>query len=140
MRKRFSTLRKEIIHLLEKESAYPLCVQDIHDHFPDVHKTSIYRALEYLQKEGLVESFVLPCSKSGTQTYFLSTHHHSHFFHCEACHRFFPLQKCPLPEEVFQKPYLVSQHVFYLVGICPDCLAHSNQNSIGDKEKGHTEQ
>ncbi|MFN3660024.1 MAG: transcriptional repressor [Brevinematales bacterium] len=115
-------------------------MQDIRGYFPDVHKTSIYRALEYLQKEGLVESFVLPCSKNGTQTYYLSTRHHSHFFHCEECHRFFPLQKCPLPEKVFSQPYIVSQHVFYLVGICPDCFGHNNQNLADDKEKDHSEE
>jgi|YNPMSStandDraft_1061717.scaffolds.fasta_scaffold01415_8 Fur family ferric uptake transcriptional regulator len=138
MRRQFSELRQEVLKLLENESSFPLSVQDIYRHFPEVHLTTIYRALAYLEKKGLVESFVLPCSETGTQTYYVSSQRHVHFFHCEGCHRFFPLKGCPLSDAVFDRTYTVEHHVFYLIGMCPDCLARSNQSSAGGKEKAHT--
>lgn len=137
MRNRLSTLRQKIIEIFQEKNSSPLCVHDIQILFPKVHKTSIYRAMEYLQREGFLESFVLPCTSHGTQTYYISRHQHNHFFHCEKCHRFFPLENCPLPQTVFSQPYQITQHVFYLVGICPDCFSHNNQNSDDDKKKVH---
>ncbi len=139
MKPRLSSLRQDILRLLETQSSLPLCAQEIHRAFPEVHKTSIYRALDYLQNEGLVESFILPCHETGTQTYYLASSQHTHFFHCESCHQFFPLDKCPLPSDVFDRPYRITQHVFYLVGICPECLSHNSQNSGDETAKAHNE-
>jgi len=139
MKPRLSVLRQEILALFNTPPHLPLCAQDIHAHFPEVHKTSIYRALDYLQQEGLLESFVLPCSQNGIQTYYLSSRNHAHFFHCEVCHRFFPLRSCPIPPNIFDRPYEISQHVFYLLGTCPDCLT-SRKNSVDDTAKDHTDE
>ena len=92
----------------------------------DCDQATIYRALHYLEERDLAESFILHCDEHGTERYYVSAGtQHSHWFHCESCHRFIDLGRCrigDLAADIEQeRGMLVRRHVLYFTGLCPDC-------------------
>ncbi|MFA5852525.1 MAG: transcriptional repressor [Spirochaetales bacterium] len=89
---------------------------------------TIYRALHYLEENGLAESFVLHCATHGTERYYVSHNApHRHWFHCERCHRFVDLGACkvePILREMEKTSGVaIRSHTLYATGICADCAA-----------------
>lgn len=88
------------------------------------NKTTLYRMLEKLNKEGTVESLLLD---SKTTYYELKTHHHHHFT-CQRCERVECISDETLEDEIHRleiklnKAGLqVQQHHFSLTGVCSAC-------------------
>lgn len=111
----------------------PLSASDIHTEIGSrFDQATVYRTLHYLEKHGLVDSFILHCSEHGTERYFTARRHvegapatHRHWFHCEACHRFTDLGECQLDRLVgnFEAKHgiVVRDHTLYLTGLCAHC-------------------
>ncbi|MFP4385059.1 MAG: Fur family transcriptional regulator [Spirochaetia bacterium] len=92
----------------------------------DINLATVYRAVNFLEKRGLIEGFTFSCSDEGTVRYFFSAGHgHTHFFHCTRCHSFTGLKECSLDSLIkrFEEKngHQVDTHVMYLSGICRDC-------------------
>jgi Fur family ferric uptake transcriptional regulator len=98
-------------------------------------QVTVYRTLHYLEENGYADSFVLHCTSHGTERYYSATigadgtpATHSHWFHCEQCHRFIDLGTCTIHELVteYEREYgiEVRTHTLYLTGICPNCRAN----------------
>jgi Fur family ferric uptake transcriptional regulator len=92
-----------------------------------INLATIYRALQYLETTGLVEGFTTPCAlESSTRYYWAVRQEHIHFFHCNQCHRFFPIDGCTLDQisKEFQDNYghQVERHQLLFVGCCKECL------------------
>jgi len=87
---------------------------------------TVYRSLDYLERGGRAESFVLRCSEHGTERYFVSSARpHRHWFHCESCHRFVDLGECRLGRlsaELEREHGLeVRRHSLSFSGLCAAC-------------------
>ncbi|MBU0928509.1 MAG: transcriptional repressor [Spirochaetes bacterium] len=93
-------------------------------------QATVYRALHYLEDEGLAESFVLHCAERGVERFYVGANApHRHWFHCESCHRFIDLGACRIGGLVseFERELglRVSRHTMYLSGKCRDCAART---------------
>jgi Fur family ferric uptake transcriptional regulator len=106
----------------------PVTAADI---FAGLKKTAalstVYRALEFLESEGLVESLSLNCKgHEKTRVYFSTDKPHRHFIHCGQCHKFTVFNGCLAGQlqKNLEKNYRckITNHVFYFTGICEKCL------------------
>lgn len=93
---------------------------------PQCDPATVYRALHWLEDQGLLGSFVFHCQDHGTERYYLSADlAHRHWFHCQSCHRFLDLGACTLegPIAAWEATLgiRVVQHNLQLAGLCPDC-------------------
>lgn len=88
--------------------------------------TTVYRGLEFLEREGFLRSFVFECRHRGIERYFYADEElHRHFFHCEDCHRFFAMKDCPVDgalERIEEETgFTVRDHQLILKGECGSC-------------------
>jgi len=98
----------------------------------DCDQATVYRALHYLEARELAESFILHCDEHGTERYYVAADGpHTHWFHCEACHRFIDLGACRIGdlarEMESERGIRVRRHVLYFTGLCAECADGSPQ-------------
>ena len=114
------------------EATEPLCASEIAGLLQgQFDLATIYRTLHYLEERNLADSFILHCSAHGTERYYSSMEKedacHHHWFHCEQCHRFIDLGGCNLDALLgsYEKEngIVITDHTFFLTGICPECNA-----------------
>ncbi|MCS6782907.1 MAG: Fur family transcriptional regulator [Gloeomargarita sp. SKYBB_i_bin120] len=86
---------------------------------------TVYRALEVLKKNGVVQMRLLP---SGEAVYSARLHDRHHLT-CLRCNASIPLRDCPLEdlEQYLQNMYnfKVYYHTLEFFGVCPQCQAQS---------------
>ncbi len=118
--------RKKILELI-KSREMPLSAKEIHKIVKrQINLSTIYRALQYLENNKLIEGFTIPCKNEGTVRYYYKKETpHKHFFHCEKCHCFIHFTHCDLNTKIsnFQKSSKneVYEHILYFLGICNIC-------------------
>jgi Fur family ferric uptake transcriptional regulator len=126
MRASFSPLRRDILAYLEG-AQNPVSAREI---FKGMHlekKTafsSVYRALWYLEENGLVSGFSVPCDSCGKDRYFTdAARGHRHYFHCDTCHRFIEIGECPVDISGIERKYgvTVRRHSVTYSGTCKKC-------------------
>ncbi|MDC7244915.1 MAG: transcriptional repressor [Sphaerochaetaceae bacterium] len=112
---------------------HPLTAQQISSLVADkINQVTVYRTLHYLENNGYCESFLLHCTKHGTERYYVPLvdekgNHckHHHWFHCEKCHQFIDLGSCKIDTliESYTKDLdiKVLHHNLSLSGICRSC-------------------
>lgn len=118
--------RKRLLSLLQGNSL-PLSAQNIYERVSsEMNLATVYRGLQYLEKEHLVRSFTVECDHEGASRFYtLDQEPHLHYFHCTRCHQFFPLEECGL-ETIIQNfqvktGHTVQGHSFNLSGTCNTC-------------------
>jgi Fur family transcriptional regulator, ferric uptake regulator len=123
MRPGLSTLRKEILNQV-KRTKLPLNAKNIHARNKDTDLSTVYRALDYLESHGALESITVSCS-CGINRYYHVTRPHVHYLHCESCHDFFMVSQCgigKIEEEMKSRlGFSISRHVLYFMGTCKKC-------------------
>ncbi len=123
MRPRLTDLRIDILNNF-KQALLPMSAKDIHAKQPQTKLSTIYRALEYLESNGDIESITVSC-KCGTIRYYHISNPHQHFFHCEICHSFFQIQNFEIKniENLIAKKngFIINRHLLYFVGKCKNC-------------------
>ena len=87
---------------------------------------TIYRGLNYLEENNFITSFVFDCDDRGIERYYtVKKKIHEHYMHCEKCHSFTTIPKCPLKSsflEIEQEyGFIVDEHFLTLIGVCRDC-------------------
>jgi Fur family ferric uptake transcriptional regulator len=109
--KGFTPLRKEIYKMIEDTDS-PINADTIYkklDNKPDL--SSIYRALNYLEKKGMVKSLTF---NTKINYYFTPKKHPRHFLYCK---------KCGKTKKIEDKHnFKITDHVFYFIGICKECM------------------
>ncbi len=96
----------------------------LHDEFPNLALSTVYRNLERFSQEGLVrkESF-----NDGVIRY-TATQEHGHYLICTVCDKKIRLEHCPLSdmekELARDTGFEIDSHSLTLYGKCPACLAH----------------
>ena len=88
---------------------------------------TIYRALEALKREGLVQS-----RSTQGETLYSYAEHHQHFLTCMRCGTSTPLETCPFQELKQQwqqaKSFQLYYHTLELFGLCWECQDPAAQN------------
>jgi Fur family transcriptional regulator, ferric uptake regulator len=97
-------------------------------------QATVYRALHFLEDEGLAESFVLHCDAHGTERYYVSRNApHRHWLHCGRCHRFADLGECAIGPLVKRLEdccgVKIASHVMYFTGTCARCAGKRGNRS-----------
>lgn len=111
------------------EAPGPVSAADVHGILGEgADLVTVYRALHWLADAAYVEEFAFACEERGVERYYVSKRHpHGHFFHCEGCHRFLPVEGCVAGEIVAalerERGFTVLSHTLYFTGYCPDCAA-----------------
>ena len=113
-----------LLELLEPGSKAILAVDLIEQLKNEVNKTTVYRALERLESEGLVHSFV---GKDGLKWYAkcsdCSTHHHNDVhphFQCNTCKKVTCLSiDVSIPKV---NGYAIETAAVFLTGQCNNCI------------------
>jgi Fur family transcriptional regulator, ferric uptake regulator len=123
MRKRLTDFRKELVDLLDRKGL-PLNVKEIHECAGDSDLSTVYRALEYLESQGMVRSIFVPCSCDRSK-YYYSAGKHLHYLHCERCHSFYPVpcagMKTMEKKILDEFRFSVTEHVLLFMGRCEKC-------------------
>ncbi len=115
-----------------EESPVPLNAAQIHAKLMNLMDlATVYRGMEYLGKNDLVESLVFECRERGIERYFfLKKDHHDTFFHCEECHNFFSAGPCPVDPSVHELEkktgFRVREHQLLMKGLCVQCLSRGD--------------
>jgi len=118
--------RKKILDILTNEEL-PLNASQIHGKTGgELDLATVYRGLNYLEKNHLITSFVFDCHDRGVERYFTVTkNEHEHFMHCENCHQFISIPVCPLKDSFskIEKEYgfIVDEHFLTIRGLCGKC-------------------
>lgn len=92
--------------------------------FPTLALSTVYRNLEKLAEDGLVEKEASP------EGVFLYCGHeeHGHYLICTQCHQRVRLLECPLSEVESklekQTGFLIDRHHLTIYGKCPKCRLH----------------
>lgn len=122
MRASFTELRKEILKIIE-ESAQPLMAKDVLTQLePKPNLSTIYRALDFLCRKGLVKSVSF---SSDANYYFSAKKGHAHFLYCKGCSEIQVFDQCfadKIQKNIEHEfDYKITDHFFYFSGICDDC-------------------
>lgn len=126
MKKAFSPLRQQILDLVE-QTPTPLSAHDI---FGMIHEpvafSTVYRGLWYLEEQNKIEGFFFGCAECGKDRFYISqSKGHIHFFHCEKCHTFTPIEECLFGsmKKTIEKKYgvRVDHHLLQMSGLCSSC-------------------
>lgn len=124
MASKLTDLRKEILAVVGAETR-PLTVKHIMKKVrTQPNLSSIYRALEFLLDQNLVQSV----SFSGTRHYFIARKGKGHFVICKGCNEMIAFDEC-IAERLQKRiqnryHYTITDHVLYFEGFCPACRTH----------------
>lgn len=119
-----NTKQRAVILQILKVKKVPVSAVEIlklaQSKLPELNKTTVYRTLERLEGESLVESVLL---ESGIVHYELShERHHHHHFVCTSCTKIYCLEGCPNELKSMLPPgFLMTDHEVTLRGICSKC-------------------
>jgi Fe2+ or Zn2+ uptake regulation protein len=98
---------------------YQLIVSDI----PSIAKSTIYRNIDSLLKQNLIDKYYLNDNELFYQIK-QNTKEHNHYVICDCCKRMFQLPLCPIHEieDVVEKQgFTISEHYIQISGICKEC-------------------
>jgi len=121
--KSLSEMREGVLEVVE-QSDMPLNARAIAEHLnPCPNLSTVYRALDYLEKRGMVQSVAF---FDGTRFYYAGGKD-AHFILCGECHEIREFEKCTADtiRENLEKEfdYRLTGHVLYFRGVCADCRA-----------------
>ena len=139
MKPAMTTLRRAILEYIEA-SRKPVTAKKIHSGIQEkADLSSIYRALDYFENTGMVNSLAMGCSRF----YYASRDNgHGHFLYCRNCHEIVEFTQCAiasLQKKIQQQyDYEISGHVLYFEGLCPDCREFINKNTLNNYSSGET--
>ena len=122
--------RKAVLDAV-REINIPASAQTVRERLGDLcDSATVYRALNFLEESGELDSFILRCSDHGTERYYIpGGSGHRHWFHCEICHKFVDLGTCrvgSLLDEMGRKNGVsIRHHTLFATGICAECAAEN---------------
>lgn len=98
--------------------------QRLQGRFPTLALSTVYRNLEKLAEDGLIEKETSP---EGVFLY-CRCDEHGHYLVCTQCHQRVRLMECPLSavESKLEKQtgFLIDRHHLTIYGKCPKCRLH----------------
>lgn len=124
--------RRAILQLLQNAKQPLNATQLYHQSAKAFDLATVYRALSYLEKHELVDSFLLTCSCCNAQRYYTAAFEEQHhYFHCHNCHCFIDVSTALTEDllERYRESYgvAISDYVLTLGGLCPQCQTTSQR-------------
>lgn len=121
--KRMTPLRHEIVSLLGEHHllTVPVLVEKLKKKRPNLNKTSVYRALEFMLEEGVVCRH----NVSGTDLAFELRHHHHDHLVCTSCNRVETVE-CVVHPPHQVGSFTIDHHHLTLYGVCGQCAIAKN--------------
>lgn len=119
-----NTKQKTIILDILKAKKVPISAVEIlklaQTKLPDLNKTTVYRTLDRLVGEKVVEAVHL---ESGLAHYELASgRHHHHHFVCNTCTKIYCLEGCPNElKSLLPSGFVMTGHEVTLRGVCAKC-------------------
>mgnify|MGYP001552013303 CR=1 FL=1 len=115
--------RKTILDLLN-QSDKPLLAKVIHKKLPlDMNLSTVYRALEYLEKNNLISSAIF---FENNRFFWSKKKDHHHFIYCQGCGEIHEFDDCVASaiQEKIQKKYQfeINDHFLLFRGKCRHCV------------------
>jgi Fe2+ or Zn2+ uptake regulation protein len=114
--------RLEILKYLDTHLTHPTAEQiysELKKKNPALSKTTIYNALETLQKNNLIQNLTISSSE---QRYEIKDEMHHHFL-CKKCGKIINIEiTCPNIDKMLQQGHKVEEVHGYFKGYCKDCL------------------
>lgn len=120
--KRMTKQRTAILKCL-KEAGRPLCIEEIFAYaargIPKINLSTIYRTVNTLIQEGIVDLIELPGDKS---CYGIHENKHLHYFLCNGCSKTYFIKKCPQGLlDMVPQGFQLADHSITLYGFCREC-------------------
>ena len=123
MKVRDTFIRKALLGYVENKGL-PVSAKEIHSSGEMGNISTVYRGLEYLEKNGSISSITLSCD-CGLVRYYYSCHNSKCFLHCRKCHNFFSVDVLAFSdaEKQIEKKlnFKISERVMYFMGECGKC-------------------
>lgn len=117
--------RRKIIDFIKSYNE-PVNARVIAQYFKnEMDQATVYRNLNYLEKNRYIEGFIYNCRYTGIVKFFYNKDDkHFHFLHCKECHHFQPIEGCNTRmKELEEKNNIkIDNHIMYYTGICNKCL------------------
>jgi len=114
--------RLEVLKYLDEHRTHPtveIIYMALKKKNPSLSKTTVYNALEALEKHGIIQSITI----SGNEHRYDFRNDIHHHFLCKKCGRIFDIDlDCPYIEKVSNSGFKVEEVHGYFKGICKDCL------------------
>jgi len=119
---RLTPLRQDLVHHFTR-TTHPISVPELQRTFAGSHKTTLYRALDSLVKEGLIQEIDFG---DGTKRYETASRDHHHHLICTNCRQ---ITDVSLPNDLIQSEQLIehqhhfqiSRHNLEFFGLCINC-------------------
>lgn len=128
-----NTKQKQYILTILKESDKPMSINEIYGHIskklPKIAKSTIYRNIDSLLNQNLIEKYHLTDSEL---YYRIKADHddHKHFVVCDDCKQVFDLPTCPIhmiEDAMEEEGFKIKGHQIQISGTCRKCLSHEKE-------------
>lgn len=116
--------RLEILKYLDENRTHPTVDEiytDLKEKNPSLSKTTVYNALDALEKHGIIQAITI----SGSELHYeishgLDMHHH---FLCKRCGKIIDIEICcPNVEKISEYGHIVEEIHGYIKGTCKICI------------------
>lgn len=119
---RMTSSRQAILKAVLKQKK-PFSAWELHALVKDVDKVTVYRELQVLEKEGVLQGAKF---QDGTKRYCLASHGHHHHLICTSCS---DVQDVEMEDDLTaiekkirkEKKFAVTQHTLEFYGLCNKC-------------------
>ncbi len=133
MEQKRNTKQRQLILDILTNSSRPMSINDIYQkiihEIPTIAKSTIYRNIDSLLNQNLIDKYYLNDNELFYQIKD-NTNHHKHYVICDSCKKMFDLPLCPIHEieDVMKKEgFSISYHYIQISGTCKDCLKKKNE-------------
>lgn len=127
-----NTKQKQQILSILRTAKRPLSINEIYtcciETQPKIAKSTIYRNIDSLIKQNLVDKYYFSENEMFYQIKNNSTDH-KHYVICNDCHKIFDLPICPIHEieaSLQEYGFSISDHYIQIAGICRECNHKDN--------------
>lgn len=125
------TRQRACVYSILQQADIPLSAAEIYRQIAqegsEISLSTVYRILEFFEKENLAATATLP--DNATIMYTLSQNQHKHYAVCMNCHKVIELENCPLEHfvpQLSEDKFHVTGHRLELYGYCKDCEKKKN--------------
>ncbi|NLJ97399.1 MAG: transcriptional repressor [Clostridiales bacterium] len=122
-----NTKQKQHIISILKNADRPLSINEIYNkiikHLPRIAKSTIYRNIDLLLENNLIEKFHL----NDSEIFYRFKEHrndHAHYIICNECKSVYNLPTCPIREieaSIEAEGFTIKEHQIQINGICKHC-------------------
>jgi len=114
--------RLVVLQYLDGNCTHPTADQiytDLKTNNPSLSKTTVYNALDALQKHGIIQAITI----SGSELRYDILHGMHHHFYCKKCGKIVDIDiSCPNIKKMSEFGHKVEEIHGYIKGICKECL------------------